>query len=65
MFTLYLNFQPDALFDDKDSLDMVQLSYKAKKRGIELMKRIRFVTYRSLIIFKIHLIHIYVYIKRH
>lgn len=49
MFTLYLNFQPDALFDDKDSLDMVQLSHKVKKRGIELMKRIRFVTYRSLI----------------
>lgn len=35
------NFQPDALFDDKDTLNMVQLSHKAKKRGIDLMKRIR------------------------
>ena len=42
MFTFNLTFQPDALFDDKDTLDMVQLSYKAKKHGIELMKRIRF-----------------------
>lgn len=50
MFTLHLNFQPDALFDDKDTLDMVQLSYKAKKRGIELMKRIRFVIHKLLIL---------------
>lgn len=47
---MYLIFQPDALFDDKDTLDMVQLSYKAKKRGIELMKRIRFVIFTPLII---------------
>ncbi|XP_027847541.2 uncharacterized protein LOC114127495 [Aphis gossypii] len=39
--SLDVSSMPDALFDDKDSLDMVQLSHKAKKRGIELMKRIR------------------------
>lgn len=44
------NFQPDALFDDRDTLDMVQLSYKAKKRGVELMKRIRYVIYNNLYI---------------
>ncbi|XP_050528835.1 myb-like protein D [Daktulosphaira vitifoliae] len=31
----------DALYDSKDTSNLVQLSYKAKKRGIELMKRIR------------------------
>ncbi|XP_015371448.1 PREDICTED: uncharacterized protein LOC107167073 [Diuraphis noxia] len=39
--SLDVSSMPDALFDDKDTLDMVQLSYKVKKRGIELMKRIR------------------------
>lgn len=39
--SLDVSSMPDALFDDKDTLDMVQLSYKAKKHGIELMKRIR------------------------
>ncbi|KAL4103729.1 hypothetical protein QTP88_019073 [Uroleucon formosanum] len=39
--SLDVSSMPDALFDNKDTLDMVQLSYKAKKRGIELMKRIR------------------------
>ncbi|VVC27305.1 Hypothetical protein CINCED_3A018440 [Cinara cedri] len=39
--SLDVSSMPDALFDDKEALDMVQLSYKAKKHGIELMKRIR------------------------
>jgi len=37
------HLKPDPIFDDKDTLDMVQLSHKAKNRGVELMKRIRFV----------------------
>jgi len=39
--SLDVSSMPDALFDDKDTLDMVQLSDKAKKRGVDLMKRIR------------------------
>ncbi|XP_050425987.1 dentin sialophosphoprotein [Adelges cooleyi] len=31
----------EALFDTKDTSNMVQLSYKTKKRGIELLKRIK------------------------
>ncbi|XP_025421819.1 uncharacterized protein DDB_G0284459 [Sipha flava] len=39
--SLDVSSMPDAMFDDKDSLDMVHLSYKVKKRGIELIKRMR------------------------